>query len=192
MGSGRSKPVAESARSVIAKKNELIAKEKAAAEVLKSIPGLSGKNPSVSSRLNAETQQTMHPKTGDVNPDVHFGLSKLDFVKMSSDTNFSKYKLEMETNPQASVVREKEMKMLIMEQKNKGIFDGLPLKAPGKVSESELITLFQKLKQGMPISQGSLDYGIDEAQIKLIVEKCIYVPEIVQETNSEGTILVAR
>ena len=196
MGGSRSKPVAESARSVIAKRNEVIANEMVA-EVFTGnhVPGLSGKQPSVSSTMKTASVLKVYPGTGDVNPVVHSGLSKLDFVKMSRDTNFSKYQMDMQINPQASVVREKEIKSLILEQKNKGIFDGTPLKAPGKISEEELTIVLRQIKNGGDdhlLASTSKEFGLEEAQIKLILQKCVAVPVIAQEMSSDGMILVAR
>jgi hypothetical protein len=155
MGQKSAKPVAESARSVLSKRNELLAKAtvemKSNGPLQQNIPGLPGSyqtTPDFLMKADKPEIPKLHPGTGDVNPDVISGLNKLDFVRVKNDTaTYQRHKQQMIAEPQAAVVRERERKELLMEQRRQGNFSDVLIKAPGKLMESEMISLLQQLQQ---------------------------------------------
>ena len=157
-------------------------------DYLSQIPGLSGKQASVSS----QAKSISYGATGDVSPAVHEGLSKLNFVKMETDSNIAKHKQEMAKSPQAAIIREKELKAILLDRKNKGIFTG-EVTAPGKISELRLVHLFDALaREETTVAAGASRHELDEALLARIHQHSIRFPEIVTEVDEEGPYKVAR
>lgn len=206
MGGNASKPAQESARAVLAQRDALagvagkmkikksVDGSKPAAgghvDLLSKIPGLSGKQAPVSAQ--AKSDSYLYGATGDVSPDVHEGLSKLNFVKMETDSNISKHKNEMARSPQAAIIREQELKSILQQRKNDGIFAG-EVTAPGKISENKLVNLFDELRRKeVTVESGAFKYGLDPLLLARMQAHSIRFPEIVTEVDDEGPYKVAR
>jgi hypothetical protein len=207
MGGNGSKPAKETARAVLAHKEALA--DRAAGkmkiqksmdgskpavtaakpvDILSQIPGLSGKNLPVSSQVKAIS----YGATGDVSPAVHEGLSKLNVVKMETDSNMAKHKQEMVRAPQAAIIREQELKAILLDRKNRGIFSG-EVTAPGKISELQLVHLFDDLRKNhTTVAAGAAKLGLDEALLTRMHAHSIRFPEIVTEVDDEGPYKVAK
>ena len=94
--------------------------------------------------INAPNYQS----TGDVNPDVIAGINSLNFVKSASDiTSREKFQEEMNKEPIAAIVREREMNRLLQEQRDSGHYSSsIVVNAPYKLSEEDMITMLHRLR----------------------------------------------